>query len=182
MEYEESVELVTEAVEIASSEGSSHVAWHRGVDFTSLVLALLAATATLLAGITAREILLERTEEVIDVSRFEGDRGSIEVLEAKHELLIAIRAEPPEHEVARIAAHRDEARELDGATEVAEAAVVSASSEHLRFAIAATVIAVAIAITGLSVMMARRWVWLAGSLVGAAGTVILITAFIEFAA
>ena len=182
MEYEESVEIVTEAVEVASEESRSPVAWHRGVAFTSLVLALLAATAALLAGITAHEILLERTEEVIDVSRIEGDRVTIEVLEAKHEILVAVGVEPPEDEVAQIAAYRDETRDLESEAAAAEGAVVTASSEHLRFAVAATVVAVGIAISGLSVMMARRWVWLAGTVVGVVGAVIFAIAFAEFVA
>lgn len=180
MEYEESVDLVTERAMEVASEGAGHVPWHRGVAFTSLVLALLAATAALLAGITAHEVLIERTEEVIDVERFEGDRLSIEVLEAKHALLAVLGAAPPDDEVARIEAYRREVAELAADARGAEEAVVTSSSMHLRFAIAATVIAVAIAVSGLSLMMARRWVWMVGSLVGAAGSVILATALVDF--
>lgn len=57
---------------------------------------------------------------------------------------------------------------------------MAASSEHLRFAVVTKVIAVAIAITGLSVLMVRRWVWAAGAVVGTVGAVIFAIAFTEF--
>mgnify|MGYP001815262256 FL=1 len=182
MEYEESVELVTEqTMEAASLGHAASAPWHRMVAVSSLFLALMAATAALFAGITAHEILLERTEEVIDITFLEGERLSIEVIEAKHDVLAAIGVEPDPGEVARVEDYRRDVERLEAAADEADAAVVVSSSTHLRFAISATVIAVGIAVTGLS-LLTRRWVWVAGTVVGAVGVALLVTAVVDFVA
>ena len=40
-----------------------------------------------MAGITSNESLMERTEEILDLSKLESDRLHIEVLRLKHDLL-----------------------------------------------------------------------------------------------
>jgi hypothetical protein len=70
-EYSESAEL---AAELALDEFSEGVpSWHRGVAFTILVLSVVTALSALLAGMTAHETLLDRTEEIIDISIAEAD-------------------------------------------------------------------------------------------------------------
>ena len=43
-----------------------------------------------LAGITSNESLMERTEEILDLSKLESDRLHIEVLRLKHDLLRSV--------------------------------------------------------------------------------------------
>ena len=56
------------AGEMALEElGEGVPSWYRGVALTILALSVVTATAALLAGMTAHETLLDRTEEIIDV-------------------------------------------------------------------------------------------------------------------
>jgi hypothetical protein len=64
------------AAELALDDLSESVpTWFRGVAFTILVLSVVTAVAALLAGMTAHETLLERTEEIIDISIAETDQS-----------------------------------------------------------------------------------------------------------
>jgi hypothetical protein len=76
--------------------------WHRQVALTTLIFAMLAALGGLLSGITANESQREKMDEIISLTVLEGDRVSVEVLEAKHEILRSLGASPEETELATI--------------------------------------------------------------------------------
>jgi hypothetical protein len=171
-EYDESATLATElALEDVEDRAPN---WFRGVAFTALTLSVLASVAALLAGMTAHEILIERTEEIVAVTNRDADRISVEVLRSKHELQTALGITPDAAEVEEVAALDAEAEAENTQAEAEEAAVREHSSEHLVFALAATVFAVAIAITGLSAIVDRRWLWGAGIVMGVVASGILL--------
>jgi hypothetical protein len=87
-------ELAMEQLEHDDGE-SGERNWHRKVALWTLVLALLTALGWFLSGITSHEAQLEKTEEIINLTILEGDRVSIEILKAKHDLLIS-KGEPPD--------------------------------------------------------------------------------------
>ncbi|MFP6646159.1 MAG: hypothetical protein VCF24_21755 [Candidatus Latescibacterota bacterium] len=55
------------------------------VALTAIILALFSSVGVLLAGITSTS-LMERTEEILELSKLEGDRLHIEVLRSKHDV------------------------------------------------------------------------------------------------
>ena len=170
-EYSESAELATE---LALEELEGHTpSWFRGVAFTTLVFSVLASISALLAGITAHEIILERTEEIVAVTDRDADLITAEVLRSKHEVQIALGVIPDAEEVEEIAALDAEAAAEDAEAAADEAAVRENSSEHLVFALAATIFAVAIAVTGLSAIVRQRWLWGAGIVMGVVAGAIL---------
>ena len=57
--------------------------WIMWVALTAIILALFSSVGVLLAGITSTS-LMERTEEILELSKLEGDRLHIEVLRSKH--------------------------------------------------------------------------------------------------
>ena len=170
-EYDETAALASElALEDIEDSGPG---WFRGVAFTTLIFSVLASIAALLAGMTAHEILLERTEEIVAVTNRDADRISVQVLEAKHEIQIALGVAPDPEEVKEITDFRAEAAEEDAEARTDEAEVREYTSEHLVFALAATVFAVAIAVTGLSAIVRQRWLWGAGIAMGVVAAGIL---------
>jgi hypothetical protein len=87
-EYGESADMAAELALEETTEGVP--SWYRGVAFTILMLSVVTALAALLAGMTAHETLLDRTEEIIDVSVAETDQLTAEILRMKHELQEAL--------------------------------------------------------------------------------------------
>lgn len=179
-EGSEPTELATEMAMEVGDDGASGTEWHRSVAFTTLVIAVLAASAALLAGITSHEILIDRTEEIVDIAIAQGDLARAQTAMATHELLNALGVTPDPDDVARAEELRSEADAfLERALE-ADREASFAGSLHLVFSVAATIFAVAIAITGLSAIVDRRWLWATGVAIAGAGLIILSVGLIAF--
>ena len=170
-EYGESSEL---AADLALDEIAGGVpSWYKGVAFTILVLSVVTALSALLAGMTAHETLLDRTEEIIDVSVAETDELTIAILETKHDLQRTLGQPVDPAEVAEIEQMEADAALYEEAAQEAEASALSAASDHLLLAIAATIAAIAIAVTGLAPIVFQRWLWIVGIVIGSVATVLL---------
>lgn len=177
-EYGESAEV---AAELALEEsGGEEPSWFRGVAFTTLVFSIAAAAAALVAGITAHEALLDRTEEIVDLTTAEAELVTIAVLEAKHDVLLTLGETPDPAEVAQVEAYQQDVARLQEESEALEQETVETGSIHLAAAVAATLFAVAIAVTGLSAIVRRRWLWAAGAALGGVGAVAFVVATARF--
>ncbi len=170
-ELGESAEL---AAELALEDVSGGVpSWYRGVAFTILLLSVVTALSALLAGMTAHETLLDRTEEIIDVSVAESDVLTVEILRTKHQLQAALGQPVDPAEVAEIERMESDAEEFEKEAAVAEASALGAASNHLLLAIAATIAAIAIAVTGLAPIVFQRWLWIVSIVIGSLATILL---------
>jgi Flp pilus assembly protein TadB len=180
----EGPELATElALEgLGDGEKSTSSTWHRYVALSTVVLAALAAVAALFAGITAHEDIVERTNKVIEITAASEDRIQARELRTKHEILSALGLPIDPDEQALIAAYDQEAEELAANAASSEAAAEQAGSTHLILAVAATVLGIGIVTTGLSVILAKRWVWAAGGVIGALGIGLLAYGLYSFVA
>lgn len=176
-EYGDSGDVAAELALEDISEGVP--SWYRGVAFTILVLSVVTALSALLAGMTAHETLLDRTEEIIDVSVSETDELTVEILRLKHELQVAHDQQLDPAEVAEIERLESEAAEFGDEAAAAEASALSAASNHLILAIAATIAAVAIAVTGLAPIVFQRWLWIVGIVIGCLAMALLATGVIR---
>lgn len=164
-------ELVMEQIEDKVEQASKMHKWHRQVALSTLFLALLAALGGLLSGITSHEAQLEKTEEIISLTVLEGDRVSVEVLKSKHEILISLGETPDEAEVAAIQAFEAEIEEKREAAVEEETLAQVIAQTHLIFAIAVTVLAVGISVSGMSVVLEQKWLWTVGMVFGTVGTI-----------
>lgn len=176
-EYGESAEIAAELALEDISEGVP--SWYRGVAFTILILSVVTALSALLAGMTAHETLLDRTEEIIDVSIAETDMLTVEILRTKHELQIALGQPVDPAEVEEIERMKSEAEIFEEEALEAEASALNAASDHLLLAIAATIAAIAIAVTGLAPIVFQRWLWIAGIAIGSLATVLLVVGVVN---
>jgi hypothetical protein len=163
-------DTVIEAIESPKDEPEQG-GWHKTVALTTLVMALLAALGGLLAGMTANNALLTRTAELIKMSSMESDRQYVETLNSKHEILAALGKTPDPAEVQKIAAYREETRELEAETARVELQAQSAASAHLTFSTAITLLSLGITLGGMAVVVERKWLWMMGLAVGGLGTV-----------
>jgi hypothetical protein len=178
----ESSELVNElAMEQLEDDGGEFGGknWHRRVALATLVLALLAALGGLLSGITSHEAQLEKTEEIISLTILEGDQVSIEILKAKHELLISMGETPDAAEVEEIRVFEEEVAEKQEEIAEEESLAQAFGQTHLIFAIAVTILAVGISVSGMAVVVDQKWLWGVGMVFGIVGSVGVILGIIS---
>lgn len=143
--------------------------WHRQVALTTLIFAMLAALGGLLSGITANESQREKMEEIISLTILEGDRVSVEVLEAKHEILRSLGESPDEAELAAIQEFKEEIARKREEVVQEETLAQLIDQTHLIFAISVAFLAAGISLSGMAVVLAEKWLWFIGLLVGAVG-------------
>lgn len=166
-------DFVEEVVE-TSEEGHKQPHWHRHVAITTLVMALLTALAAMLAGMSSHQALLERTLEIIEINSLEGDQFQVEIFKSKHEILTALGEMPDQAEVKAIASIEDEVQELKPQVDIEEDLVLSTMETHNFFAAAAALLSLGTALDGMSVIVNRKYLWVAGLVFGAMGTVGLV--------
>ncbi len=170
-----------EAAEIAPEDSESgEPGWFRGVAFTTLVLSVLTAASALLAGITAHETLLERTEEIVDLSTAQADRISTEVLSSKHDVLSVLGMPVDPNEAALVEEFEAESARVEAEGVTAVEGSLKSTSTHLVAAIAATMFAIAIAVSGVAAVVGRRWLWYVGGALGIAACFPLVVALSQF--
>jgi hypothetical protein len=162
--YGESAEI---AADLDLEEATEPVpTWYRGVALTILVLSILTAISALLAGLAAHDTLLQRTEEIVDVAIAEDDQLTVELLRTKHDLQTALSQEVSEEELERITSIETETTQFADEADAEGASALTSAAHHLLFSLAATIAAVAIAVTGLAPIVHQRWLWAVGVVVG----------------
>lgn len=173
-EHGETAELASElAIEELdhSQDESKQRRWHKQVALSTLVFAMLAALGGLLAGITAHENQQEKTEEIINLTILEGDRISIEVLKAKHDILANLGEAPPEEELSAISEFEAEIAIKQEIISEEELLADIASQTHLIFAISVAILAAGISLCGMAVVVSEKWLWIVGLIIGSLGTI-----------
>jgi len=151
--------------------GDGHPRWHKHVALTTLVLALLTAIGAMLTGMSAHQAMIDRTQEIIEVNSFEGDRNYVETLKVKHEILTALGETPDQAEITTIAAIEEEILELEIRAVSDESLVKTTTKSHHIFAIAVALLSLGTALCGMSIIVNQKFLWGAGLLFGAIGTV-----------
>ena len=171
---ETSTEFIMDSVKEDRAERDTPT-WHSWVGMSTLLMALLTAIGALLAGISAHEALLERTEEIIAVATCQGDRATIEVLKSKHEIQRNLGETPDLAEVAQIQAYEAEVAKLEGEARRDEEIVQSIIYPHIVFAIAVTLLAVGTSLGGMAIILEQRLLWYAGIVFGLVGAIGVVT-------
>ena len=131
--------------------------WHRLVALTMLIMALLASIGGLLSGITAHESAREKSAEIINLTILEGDRVSVEVLKAKHDILISLGETPDETELQAIQTFEDEIQEKREEVTREESLAQVIGQTHLIFSISVTILAAGISLSGMSIVLDMKW-------------------------
>jgi len=155
---------------------------HAGVALSTMLMALLAAFGALMASISAQDALLDRTAEVMAVSVRESDRLAVEVLKAKHEILVTLGGKPDALELAQIGAYERSATEFADRTSREEDQVQALVLPHLVFAVAVTLLSVGIALNGIAVLTEKKFLWFVGMAFGLVGAIGIIAGVVMMVA
>jgi len=164
-------EMVSEQVTEHLIQKKKSAEEHTGIALTTMFMALLAAFGALMAGISAQDALIDRTAEIIDVSARESDRLAIDILKAKHEILISMGEKPDAGEVAQIQKYERDATKFAEESYNEEKQVQSVVLPHLVFAVAVTLLSVGIALNGIAVLADKQFPWLVGMVFGLIGAI-----------
>ena len=163
-------DLFMEQVE-RDQKASQEKHWHKQVALTTLIFAMLAALGGLLSGITAQQNQIEKIEEIISLTILEGDRVSVEILNAKHDILLNLGEEPDEDELAAIQDFEAEIAEKQEEVLRDETLADIAGQTHMIFAISVVILAAGISLSGMAVVVSERWLWVIGLVIGALGSI-----------
>jgi hypothetical protein len=167
---ESAQDFVTDVMD-SQEVGDGHPRWHKHVALTTLVMALLTALGAMLAGMSATQSLIDRTQEIIEVNSLESDRIYVETLKSKHEILTALGETPNQAEMMAITAFEKGIQELDTQAADEETLVLTATWSHHIFVIAVALLSLGTALCGMSIIVNQKYLWGAGLLFGAIGTV-----------
>jgi hypothetical protein len=173
-------ELIVEQVTDRSTD-RKQAEEETGIALSTMLMALLAAFGALMAGISAHDALLDRTEEAVLVSIRESDRLAIELLRAKHDILVSLGERPDGVELAQIAKYDREATQFADEISREEAQVQALVLPHLVFSIAVTLLSVGIALNGIAAVTKKRFSWFAGMAFGLGGAIGIATGVVMMA-
>ena len=125
---------------------------------------------------------VEKIEEVISFTVLEGDRVSVEVLKAKHDILVSLEETPDEAELAAIRLFENEIDEKRQDIFQEERFTRVFTQTHLIFAISVTVLAAGISLSGMSVVVNLKWLWYVGMAFGLLGLIGVILGIVSMLA
>lgn len=169
-EFEEVAEVAHDVLREHASEAETPD-WVKWTAVSAMLMALFSAVGALLAGITANEALLTRTEEIVEVVERNRDQLEIEILISRQEVLEALGQTASED--ARIDEISREMERLKEEASEVELKAQKAMHDHEVFAIGVTLLSIAITLSGMAVVSRRPRVWHVGLAIGAVGSLIV---------
>jgi NRPS condensation-like uncharacterized protein len=117
----------------------------------------------LLAGVTSNQLLIERTEAILEVAHMETDRLNFELLKTKHAILKSLGETLDSGETGMINKYEVHFQQLNTETDADESNVKITIFNHELFAIGVTLSSIAITLSGMSLVTNRKQVWLGGT-------------------
>lgn len=176
-ELEEVVETVHELIreELDQDHDRDIKSWINWVALSTMVMALLSAMGALLAANASTELMVERTNEILEVTRLQGDRIDVELLQSKHVILDSLGKAIDSSELEKIRKFQEEIQLLRAESQADEAMAQAAIFEHYLFEISVTFLSIGITLSGMSVITRKRHVWMVGLVFAFVGTSILGT-------
>jgi hypothetical protein len=164
--------------------------WIRYLSLSTAVIAVFAAVASLESGSNSNEAILEKSEAMLNQSRasdqwaYFQSKGVKSALAASQAVMVADRpdlvatlkadADRYKHEADEIQA---KAKELEKKVEENNQASEDLMEHHHRFAIAVTLLQIAIALSAIAALTRKTPLWFLGLGVSAAGIVMFVRGF-----
>lgn len=175
-ELEEVAETATELVKDKvkeNKESKEEWQWINWVAISTMIMALFSALGALWAGVTANDMMLDRTQEILDISYLEGDRLDIEILKLKRDLLDSLGKNLDKTEIDRIHQYEVKNQTLNADSKGQESQVKRTIFEHEWFAIGVTLLSIAITLAGMSIITRHKFIWVGSLLLSFIGTIFL---------
>ena len=148
------------------------------VALSSAIIAVIAAVSAMLGGHHANEAMLEQMRANDDWAFFQAKGIKAALVESKLELLAALAREPKVDDHEKVAEYRKSQKELEEKAHEEEASSRTHMARHGVLSRAVTTSQVAIALSAISVLTRKKWIWFVALAFGAVGGVLLATSFV----
>ncbi len=148
---------------------SNESGWFMLVAISTALMAVFAAIAGLMAGHHSNEALIEQIKASDQWAYYQakGIKAELKTLEAKAG--IAENTSPEKY--------KKEQEEISAKAKEAEAASKVSLDKHVKLAKAVTLFQIAIAISAISILTRKKWLWIGSILIALAALVFFITGF-----
>jgi hypothetical protein len=172
----EELEVPTEKLHesIHAEAEKSAEQWILRVALSTAVLAVLAAITALLAGHHANEAMIEQIQSADQWAYFQAKGIKAAVLESKMELLAGLGKDVGAKDKEKAVEYKKEQKDIE---EVARDKERSSSAHLTTYNVLArgvTLFQIAIALSAISVLTRRKWLWYISGVLGFAAMVFLI--------
>jgi hypothetical protein len=146
------------------------------VALSTAILAVLAALCSLMAGHHANEALIEQIQASDQWAYYQAKGIKASVLESKIETLQALNTQTSAKDEEKIKSNKNEQREIEERAKEKEKSSSLHLAAHNILAKAVTVFQIAIAVSAISVLTRRKWLWYGSGVLGLMGIVFLLQA------
>jgi hypothetical protein len=172
----EELEVPTEKLHETIHEEAEKSAeqWILRVALTTALLAVLAAITALLAGHHANEAMIEQIQSSDQWAYYQAKGIKAAVLESKMELLVGLGKEVGEKDEEKAVEYKKQQKEIDEIAREKERSSSVHLAAHNVLARGVTLFQIAIALSAISVLTRKKWLWYISGVVGLAGMVFLI--------
>jgi hypothetical protein len=176
----EEIEVPTEKLHETIKEEAEKAGekWILLVALSTAILAVFAALCSLMAGHHANEALIEQIQASDQWAYYQAKGIKAAVLESKIETLQALSKQISATDQEKVKGYKKEQREIEEqATEKEKSSSIHLMT-HNTLAKAVTVFQIAIAVSAISVLTRRKWLWCGSGVLGLTGLIFLIQALL----
>jgi hypothetical protein len=172
----EEIEVPTEKLHESIQEEAEKAkeTWVFLVALSTAILAVFAALCSLMAGHHANEALIEQIQASDQWAYYQAKGVKAAVLESKIETLQALGKQTSAADEKRDKGYKEDQKEIQEKAREKE----KSSSVHLKthhtLAKAVTVFQIAIAVSAISVLTRRKWLWYGSGILGLIGLIFLL--------
>ena len=176
----EEIEVPTEHLHEHIHEAAHHApdTWVLTVALSSALLAVFAALASLLAGHHANEAMLEQLKASDQWAYYQAKGIKSSILETRSSVLEAL-GKPVDPKVAtKLEDYKKEQKEIEEKAREMEASGSAHLSHHNILAKSVTLFQIGIALSAISVLTRRKWLFWGSLALGASGVFFLVTGLV----
>ena len=148
--------------------------WVFMVALSTAILAVFAALCSLMAGHHANEALIEQIQASDQWAYYQAKGIKAAVLESKIETLQALSKQTSEKDKETVKIYKKEQKEIEEQAKEKERSSSIHLTAHNLLAKAVTVFQIAIAVSAISVLTRRKWLWYGSGVLGLIGFIFLL--------
>ena len=148
--------------------------WVLLVALSTAILAVFAALCSLMAGHHANEALIEQIQSSDQWAYYQAKGIKAAVLESKIETLQALGKQISIKDEEKVKNYKKEQKELEEQAKEKQTSSSAHLKAHKTLSKAVTVFQIAIAVSAISVLTRRKWLWYGSSVLGLSGLIFLL--------
>jgi hypothetical protein len=171
----EEIEVPTEKLHetIQEEAEKAREKWVLLVALSTAILAVFAALSSILAGYHVNEALIDQIQASDQWAYYQAKGIKSAVLESTIEILHSLKGQTFSKDDERVKIYKKEQKEIEELARNKEKSSSAHLELHNSLARAVTVFQIAIAISAISVLTKRKWLWCISGILGLIGLVFL---------